>query len=83
MKAEDVKVYEHTPIDGTELKLTRNDNLCSLTCDGCGYRYNPQEVFFTNIDSCCGGGCCRTLCFKCIEQAYKAMHEYLKVAKPL
>lgn len=77
MKAEDIRSGEYADLEGTELKLTRNDNVCDLTCDGCGYRYCEQEMFITNIDSCCGG-CVRTLCFKCIDAAYKAMQEVLK-----
>lgn len=43
-----------------------------LVCDGCGYKFVVGDQAIGNIDSCCGGGCSRTLCVLCIETAWMA-----------
>lgn len=72
-----VEACKTTAIENTGLTLTRQDNTVypSDSCDGCGQSYAPQEILVTNIDSCCGGGCCRSLCRKCITAAYFALEE--------
>ena len=41
------------------------------TCDGCGEDIPHDEASLLGIESCCGGGCSRTLCHKCVEWAYQ------------
>lgn len=40
-------------------------------CDGCGKTLPVGSLMIANIDSCCGGGCSRALCFDCIKKAYE------------
>ena len=38
-------------------------------CDGCGDEIPAGTPHVSGIESCCGGGCCRVLCFDCIARA--------------
>ena len=55
--------------------ITNKIELGEDGCDGCGKPYKIGETIITNINSCCGGGCYRTLCANCIEEAYKLLKE--------
>ena len=41
-----------------------------VDCDGCNETIPPGEEFLTNIQSCCGSGCVRSLCKECVRYAY-------------
>ena len=43
-------------------------------CDGCGAIFEKGDKFISDIESCCGGGCVRSLCKMCIDYS----HELLK-----
>lgn len=36
-------------------------------CDGCGNQIYAGDKIVAGIDSCCGGGCWRRLCMKCVH----------------
>lgn len=38
-------------------------------CDGCGLKIQPGVPYLSDIDSCCGGGCTRSLCAECVKKA--------------
>ena len=45
-------------------------------CDGCGKRIAPGELLVTNIESCCGSGCVRSLCPDCVRSAFDALNRH-------
>ena len=50
------EVYEVDFADGDE-------------CDGCGLTYLRGTKMITGIISCCGDGCRRVLCARCVDRA--------------
>lgn len=44
-------------------------------CSGCGERIKRGEMMLTNIASCCGGGCVRSICIDCLKFAYVEMEK--------
>ena len=44
-----------------------------VKCDGCGGVLEPGDKFITGIESCCGGGCTRNLCERCIIHSYNLL----------
>lgn len=42
-------------------------------CDGCDGKIPPNEKLVGGIDSCCGGGCSRSLCASCVAFAYNLL----------
>ena len=42
-------------------------------CDGCGRQIPQGEPYLGCIDSCCGGGCYRSLCVDCVKAAATLM----------
>lgn len=42
-------------------------------CDGCLEPIPAGTYYLTGIRSCCGGGCVRSLCTTCIDQAALAL----------
>ncbi len=55
--------------------MTQKTNLevceASGSCDGCGRNYEAGEKAIGCIESCCGGGCYRSLCFDCVRAAFE------------
>lgn len=45
-------------------------------CDGCGGKIDVGERFITNIESCCGAGCVRSLCADCVRSAFDALNNH-------
>ena len=44
-------------------------------CDGCGQVPQEGDLMVINIESCCGGGCTRAICAKCVDAAAKLIKE--------
>ena len=44
-------------------------------CDGCGRTIPAGEPHLGDIDSCCGGGCCRHLCKECVRVAAELLKD--------
>lgn len=55
---------------GCDLTVERETDAGAYTsdvnCDGCGAIISADRMRVTDIDSCCGGGCVRTLCMPCV-----------------
>jgi len=58
------------------LTIEISDTIEELNCDGCGKIIRKGDKMLTNIDSCCGGGCVRSICIDCLEYAYKQLAEH-------
>lgn len=65
---EDIKI-EGTGLFISSLSFERD-------CDGCGKTLPKDTPIIFGIESCCGGGCCRNLCFSCIEKAHTALWDF-------
>lgn len=60
-----------------QLELETADKPESWTsgCDGCGRVLQEGDLSIGNIDSCCGGGCTRSICADCVKAAYKMIED--------
>lgn len=50
-----------------------NDAEFPAECSGCGKKMKVGEQYLTNIESCCGAGCVRSLCAQCVKWAAKEL----------
>ena len=53
------------------LNLAKSDG--AYTCDGCDSDIPAGAGFVNGIVSCCGSGCVRILCFRCIDNINEAI----------
>lgn len=54
---------------GLELSIADQDDVKYGTCDGCGRKWVAGDKMIINIESCCGGGCSRSICEQCVRHS--------------
>lgn len=61
--------FESRKIEGTELTFDVSDS--ASECDGCGKEVPAGVTMVGGIESCCGGGCARSICMDCVDAVVK------------
>jgi hypothetical protein len=57
------------------LEVRSEDGRFNTPCDGCGVVIG-ESPHISGIESCCGGGCVRNLCFDCVRAAYRLVEGF-------